>query len=202
MIFLIIFFICLLILIYTRYLNKLNIENYNNENNIIELNNITNDVSYKKNKNIKKIDAVKEVNIVDKLLLKCFNKNEFENFNKKYSDYSRRIVFRDAENKDVKGVVFITPSKYITELPQITLDGYFINNLCVDSKYRRNGIAKKLITYIINKAKKEDKMHLILQVDKNSEFHRNSDFLIDFYLDMGFKQYLNNESMVIMIHTL
>ena len=201
MIFVILFFICLSILVYKRYLNNYHLskplEKFNNINtDIIELNNVL------CNKNKKCNERNERLNSIDKLLLKCFNDSELHKFKKKYDNYSSKIVYRDSDSKMIKGVVVITPSKYISELPQITLNGYFINNLCVDPKYRRNGIAKELITYLINKAKKEEKMHLILQVFKDKKLNTNSDYLIDFYLDMGFKQYLNNESMVIMIHSL
>jgi GNAT superfamily N-acetyltransferase len=61
----------------------------------------------------------------------------------------------------------------------INIDYAFINQLCVNSKYRNKGIATTLLKYV------EDiiKTNLILYVDKNKN---NTENLYNFYLNRGY----------------
>lgn len=119
--------------------------------------------------------------INNSIVNKCFSAKELNTFNK-YKKYSERYVFK--EDNIEKGEIWVTPSKYINEIPQITMNGYYINNVCVLKEYRRQGIATKLMKWIIRKARKDDMLHLILQVDSNKEY------LSKLYNNVGFTTYI------------
>ena len=99
--------------------------------------------------------------------------NDFKNYEK----YSQTI-------KIPQGQVTICPSKYIDIIPQITWDGYFINNLVIYPEFRKKGYATKLLKKIKNKAKTEGKLHLISQVKTNNiaaiNLHMKNDFFVYF----------------------
>lgn len=199
MIELIIFFVCLLFLVFFKIVNILNNQKDNFEVIEIKESNLNNhDNRKKKIKNKKPIKS----NNLDNILLKCFDGKKIFQFDKKYGKYKKTIVYKDSADNIIKGVVNITPTKYISELPQITLNGYFINNLCVDPDHRRKGIAEKLMKYIISRAKKEDKLHLMLQVEKGGKSQSYYDFLVNFYLGLGFLQYDKYDGTEILIHKL
>lgn len=203
MIVIVIFFICLIILLFFKIRYFIN-QKDNFE--VIEIKEFKSDSYNKKkklySKNEVKNDDPKNIDIPKKILLKCFDNKKIEEFDKKYGKYIKTIVYKDQKDNMIKGVINITPSKYIKEIPQITLNGYFINNFCVDPKYRNKGIGKKIIKYIISKAKKEDKLHLMLQIEKGEKSQSYFDFLLNFYLDLGFKQYASYEGLKILIHNL
>ena len=115
------------------------------------------------------------------LLKQCFSKNELKTFSK-YKKESRRIVFN--KNNKIVGEVWLTPSTKLEYIPQITTNGYYISNLCVDEVYREEGIATKLMNHVITLAKRENKLHLILQIKSTSQF------LEKFYVALGFHIYL------------
>lgn len=147
-----------------------------------------NDVNYKKIRINKPTDRVnnrkriKKYNIRNNSIVqKCFSKKELMTFNK-YKKFSNRFIYK--EGNIIKGEIWFTPSHYIEELPQITLEGYYINNLCVLKKYRKRGIGRKLIEKVINRARDEDKLHVILQVDSNKSY------LVNFYRRLGFNTYM------------
>ena len=93
-----------------------------------------------------------------KMLNECFNNTEINNFNKYYK-YSKIIY-----SKNNKGLCYLTPTKFLNEIPIISWNGYYINNFCINKKYRKMGYGKELLTKIINLSKKENKDHLILQI--------------------------------------
>jgi predicted N-acetyltransferase YhbS len=115
------------------------------------------------------------------IVQKCFSKRELKTFNK-YKKLSNRFIYK--EGNIIKGEIWFTPSHYIEELPQITLEGYYINNLCVIKKYRKRGIGRKLIEWVINRARDEGKLHIILQVDSNKSY------LVNYYRKLGFNTYM------------
>ena len=195
-----IFFLCLLILIFTKYLTNCNSEDFK----VLELNNYQNqNHNHKINpKNIKKNKSLNDINEADKILMKCFSGKRIYEFNKKYGKHKKIIVFKDPDDNKVKGVVNITPTKYIQNIPQLSPNGYFINNLCVDSEYRNKGIGSKLIKHIISKAKSEGVLHLMLQVSKNSKTKLEYELLIKFYLDLGFKQHEKYDNFELLIQKL
>ena len=78
----------------------------------------------------------------NKDLNKFFSKNDLKLF-RKYEKYSKII-------KIPQGQVTICPSKLIEEIPQITWNGYFINNLVVYPEFREKGYGKILLKKIIN----------------------------------------------------
>ena len=83
-----------------------------------------------------------------------FNVNNFENQRenhsinnfKKYDKYSNKI-------KTYYGECKYTPSNYIVEIPQITWNGYFINDLLIYKKYRNKGFGTKILKQIIDLSK-------------------------------------------------
>lgn len=139
-------------------------------------------------KKVKKLNLVKNTSLPDykndTILLSCFDEKKLKTFDK-YEPYTTKLYFR--RNGDVAGEVWITPSHIVENLPQITLNGYFLNNLCVKKEYRRQGIARSLLNKVINKAKKENKLHIILHVNSGKNPH-----LVDFYESVGFSTYLTN----------
>lgn len=140
------------------------------------------------NKNVKKTNLVK-TNLLpdyknDTILLSCFDEKKLKTFDK-YEPYTTKLYYR--RDGEIAGEVWITPSHILENLPQITLNGYFLNNLCVKKKYRRQGIARSLMEKVIQKAKKENKLHIILHVNSGKNPH-----LVDFYKSVGFSTYLTN----------
>jgi RimJ/RimL family protein N-acetyltransferase len=93
-------------------------------------------------------------------LEKCFTKGELESFSKYYK-YSSVYKYGDS-------MCYITPSKYIEEIPQITWSGYFLNNLCTNPEKRNNGSATNLLLSLIKKLKREGASHIILTVNKDN----------------------------------
>ena len=120
----------------------------------------------------------------DSILLSCFEKNKLDTFNK-YEKYSSKVLYK--HNGEVVGEVWITPSHIIKHLPQITLNGYFLNNLCVKKEHRRKGIARKLLKRVIKKAQDENKLHILLHVESSKNPH-----LVKFYSELGFQTYITN----------
>jgi len=105
-------------------------------------------------------------------LEKCFNQNTLNSFNK-YNGITNVL-------RIPHGIVFTTSNQYIDFLPQISWNGLFLNNLCVDPKMRNKGLGTKLVSMVINQAKKLGKDHIILQVKKNNipaiKIYKNLDF--------------------------
>ena len=116
--------------------------------------------------------------------MSCFEKNKLDTFNK-YEKYSSKVLYK--HNGEVVGEVWITPSHIIKHLPQITLNGYFLNNLCVKKEHRRKGIARKLLKRVIKKAQDENKLHILLHVESSKNPH-----LVKFYSELGFQTYITN----------
>ena len=96
------------------------------------------------------------------LLDECFTNNEINSFNQYYK--FSKIIY----GKNNKGVCYLTPTKFLNEIPIISWNGYYINNFCISTKYRKMGYGKDLINKIIKIAEKENKDHLILQVNNNN----------------------------------
>ena len=67
------------------------------------------------------------------------------------------------------GQVTLTPSKYIEELPQISWDGYYVNNLVVYPRFRKQGYGIKLLEHAIDFAYSKNALHLISQVEVSNE---------------------------------
>ena len=95
------------------------------------------------------------------LLNKCFRPAELNTFKKYYNK-------TDIINID-NGIVFLTPNNIINELPQLTWNGVFLNNLCIDPTKRNQGIGTKLLEQVIKKIKLDGKDHIILQVNNNNK---------------------------------
>ena len=97
-----------------------------------------------------------------RLLANFFNKKDLIKFNRKYGNKSTIL-------KSKFGQVTLTPSKYIEELPQISWNGYFVNNLVVYPKYRNRGYGSKLLEDAIDFGYSKGALHLISQVDVSNE---------------------------------
>lgn len=85
-----------------------------------------------------------------------FSIEDHKNF-EKYAKYSKKI-----ETK--YGSCNYTPSYIIDEIPQISWNGYFLNNLEIKKEYRNQGYGTQLMNKIIDLSKNQDKLHLISQV--------------------------------------
>ena len=118
------------------------------------------------------------------ILLSCFKKDKLDTFNR-YEKYSTKIFYK--HEGEIVGEVWITPSHIMKHLPQITLNGYFLNNLCVKKEHRRKGIARKLLKRVIKKAQDENKLHILLHVESSKNPH-----LVKFYSELGFQTYITN----------
>ena len=110
-----------------------------------------------------------------KLVKSCFSQNELNTIDYSFS----KIVY----GKNSKSICYLTPTKYLNEIPIISWNGYYINNFCVETKYRGNGYGTELLDKIIKIATKEKKDHLILQVDDNNEDAKQ------LYYNFGFVDY-------------
>ena len=85
-----------------------------------------------------------------------FSKDELQSF-AKYQQFSKVMEIPQGE-------ITYCDSKIIEEIPQITWDGYFLNNMVVYPEFRGQGYGKKILKKMIIKGKKEGKLHLITQV--------------------------------------
>lgn len=185
-------FICLLVyLVIINYFSNLEtLRNFYDKNSdIIKVNNKTFIQPIKKN-NVKNQNRYANTIIYD-----CFDANTINEFIK-YSANSKRLVYK--KNNEILGEVWITPTTDIDILPQVSLNGLFINNLCVKKKYRQKGIAKQLLNRIIDLARKEGQLHLFLQVNPNKlsgKLHR-------FYEDLGFVDHLKGPKETTMLKIL
>jgi ribosomal protein S18 acetylase RimI-like enzyme len=112
----------------------------------------------------------------DKLLTKCFDTSDINSF-KQYYGNANVIKIKDS-------VIFSTPNNIIKGIPQLSWNGVFLNNLCVDPKIRNKGIGTKLVLKVIDNAKKEGKDHIILQV-ANTNVNA-----IKIYNKCGFKKHM------------
>lgn len=111
------------------------------------------------------------------------------NFNK-YRKYSTKLITK-------YGSCNYTPSKLIEEIPQISWNGYFINDLIINDKYRNKGHGTHLIKKLIKISKDEGITHLISQVKSNNKaaikLHEKLGFFI---YDKG----LNKNKEIVLIY--
>ena len=117
---------------------------------------------------------------VNRLLQKCFDKKDIKNF-KKYYNQAHVIHIDD-------GLVFSTPCQVIKEIPHLTWNGVFLNNLCVDPKMRNKGLGTLLVTKVIEKAQQDGKDHVMLQVADDNHS------AINIYKKLGFLKYMQGNS--------
>jgi predicted acetyltransferase len=121
--------------------------------------------------------------INDRDLLPCFSNESINTM-----DYSHSIKIKSNE-----AVCYLTPTIYIKSFPNISWNGYYINNLCVHPKHRRKGNASKLIKDVIFRAKLENKDHLIMYVSKSNIP------AINLYQKYGFHMYQETPKYLIMV---
>ena len=111
------------------------------------------------------------------LVNSCFSKIEINSFNDYYK--FSKIIY----DKHKRSVCYLTPTNVLNEIPIISWNGYYINNFCVNMSYRRKGYGTKLLNKIINITKREEKDHLILQVDNKNKSAK------ELYYKIGFIDY-------------
>jgi len=111
------------------------------------------------------------------LVKTCFSNKELDSF-KDYYIYSKIIY-----GKNKQSLCYLTPTNVLNDIPIVSWNGYYINNFCVETKYRGNGYGTELLDKIIKIATKEKKDHLILQVDDNNEDAKQ------LYYNFGFVDY-------------
>ena len=142
--------------------------------------------------NKKRIETFQNYSNSDEIFLdKCFSRKETNNF-KKYHNVTNVI-------KTKNGMVFATPNKYIEGLQQISLNGIYLNNMCVDPKARNKGIGTQLVSSVINAAKKANYDHIILHVLKDNIP------AIKIYQKLGFRKYIegmNQDGKLTIIYVL
>ena len=140
----------------------------------------------------KAVETFRNYSNSDEIFLdKCFSRKETNNF-KKYHNVTNVI-------KTKNGIVFATPNKYIEGLPQISLNGIYLNNMCVDPKARNKGIGTQLVLNVINAAKKAGKDYIILHVLKDNIP------AIKIYQKLGFRKYMegiNQDGYITIIYVL
>lgn len=119
------------------------------------------------------------------------SKEDNKNF-EKYKKYSNKL-------ESAYGSCNYTPSHLVEEVPQVSWNGYFINNLEIKEKYRKQGYGTKLMNKLINQSKKEGKLHLISQVVAKNvgavRLHEKLGFVVH---DKG----LNSNNEVVLIYLL
>lgn len=120
-----------------------------------------------------------------------FSKDDLQTF-AKYKDYSKIVQFPQGE-------ITYCDSKVIEEIPQITWNGYFINNLLVYPEHRGKGYGKQILQKIIEKGRKEGKLHLISQVKGDNVIARR------LHENQGFKTYFRglnekNEEVIVYVY--
>lgn len=120
-----------------------------------------------------KIETFQNPTVKENILLhKCFDPTDINSFTK-YYDKTNIINIQNS-------VVFSTPNQLISEIPHITWNGVFLNNLCVDPQMRNKGIGTQLVRRVIEQARKAGKDHVMLQVaDSNIS-------AINIYKKLGF----------------
>jgi ribosomal protein S18 acetylase RimI-like enzyme len=107
--------------------------------------------------------SIKEKKDINNLILRNFNKSRLDTY---------ETIF-----------YFINENSIIGHIGVYYLKNYLcLNQLCVDSNYRNQGIATKLLLTIDNHFKN---ISQILYIDKNKS---NTFFLFDFYIKKGFKE--------------
>ena len=108
------------------------------------------------------------------LVKKCFSNDEINSFSK----YQFSKIVHGSNNKSL---CYLTPTiVFEDEIPILSWNGYYINNLCVDSNYRNQGLGRKLLEKVIKNSKKEGKDHLILQVKNKNSVAKNLFYKYDF----------------------
>ena len=124
---------------------------------------------------------------------KFYNQEDNRNFDK-YRKYSKKL-------KTKYGSCNYTPSYIIEGLPQISWNGYFINDLFIKEKYRKKGYGTQLIKNLIKISRKEGKLHLISQVIADNKgavkLHEKLGFVI---YNKGLNK--NNELVLIYVYFL
>ena len=172
-------------------------KNNNNNRTSKDISNRTSkDISNRTSKDISNRHS-KDMSIVSK----CFSRKKLATFDE-FEKYAKKVYLKN-KNK-IKGEVWITPTSKLEDLPQITMNGYYINNLCVLEKYRRQGIARELMNYVIKKCRDQGGLHLMLQVDLNDDatMSVHEHYLVKFYKSLGFSVYEYGSNIVLMFMAL
>ena len=112
----------------------------------------------------------------------------------KYRQYSNKL-------KSKYGSCNYTPSHIVEEIPQISWNGYFINDLYIKKEHRKKGYGTQLMRKLINISREEGKLHLISQVTAKNvasvKLHENLGFAVH---SKGLNK--NNEVVLIYVYYL
>jgi len=119
-------------------------------------------------------------------LLKCFSSKDINTMD--YS-HSNKISINGA-------CCYLTPVEHVYGLPIVTMNGYYLNNMCVNPKKRKQGLGNRLLNKVVNEAKKGNKDHIILYVEKNNTP------AINLYKKNKFRIYQNLDKVIIMVKNL
>jgi ribosomal protein S18 acetylase RimI-like enzyme len=121
--------------------------------------------------------------LIDEDLEYCFNRKDINTMDYKYS---KKV-------KIGKACCYLTPTRHTHNIPVISWNGYYLNNLCVKKEHRRQGHSKRLIEHILKEAKRESKDHIILMVNKNNPG------AIRLYENFGFREHSSDSKLIIMV---
>ena len=119
-------------------------------------------------------------------LLKCFSSKDINTMD--YS-HSNKISINGA-------CCYLTPVEHVYGLPIVTMNGYYLNNMCVNPKKRKQGLGTKLLNKVVNEAKKGNKDHIILYVENNNTP------AINLYKKNKFRIHQNLDKVIIMVKNL
>ncbi len=108
-----------------------------------------------------------------KLLNRCFDESVYNEFN----EYSKKI-------KVDGGIVYVTPTIHVPNIPMISWNGLFLNNLCVEPDIRNTGVGTQLVSGAIEYGRERGYDHIILQV-KSVNYPA-----IRIYEKLGFVRYM------------
>lgn len=90
---------------------------------------------------------------------------DLEYANKEWAEHNREFIHEDVRGDDIIQIVAKDDDRIIATTNIIVSEDYLeIDNLYVEKKYRKKGIASSIISYVINKF---DKKFIILAADSN-----------------------------------
>ena len=139
---------------------------------------------------IKDFEALKEIKLLSKkeelkysptLKQIVKNKENYFSYLKKDLSHNNRAVFIALDNKKVVGMILAQSFKPLP-ISKFQKKGY-ISNLYVLNGYRKKGIGKKLVNYVLRWLKKKNVSHITLEI------HVDNKPALKLYHKLGFKDY-------------
>ncbi|MGX7111571.1 GNAT family N-acetyltransferase [Gemella cuniculi] len=155
-----------------KYLKK---ENYNEIN--LDLYHLAVEDFMEQEKSNYKIEFLQRVDFSKYLSFQY--RIDLESSNNEWANHNQELLYEDIRSENIKQLIIKDDDKIIGTVNIIEKDDFFeIDNLYVDEKYRKQGIASHLISFAI---KNENKSNVLLVADAN-------DTPKYMYEKMGFKK--------------